>query len=171
MTDTETTQGDLIASELLWIHESIRRDLASVRSLAADVVAGADPGEVRESLDTMRTNGPLWKLKVNCLQYCRFVHHHHQLEDAMMFPIVRDRRPETGTVIDRLEADHRKVAVLLDDVTDATGALDDESDSSARREAADALEALADHLTEHLAYEEEELLPVLRTLTAADFGR
>jgi len=158
--------GNLVADELIWIHDSIRRDLGLVRELAADVAAGAEPGEVRERIDSMRTNGPLWKLKVNCLHYCRFVHHHHQLEDTMLFPFVRQARPGSETIIDRLENDHAELVDILDAVTDASGELDDEADAATRQAVVDALERLARYLTEHLEFEEENFVPLLRTITA-----
>lgn len=162
--------GNLVADELIWIHDSIRRDLGLVRELAADVAEGAEPGEVRERIDSMRTNGPLWKLKVNCLHYCRFVHHHHQLEDAMLFPFVRQARPDSDTIIDRLENDHAQLVDILDAVTDASGELDDDADAATRQAVVDALEQLAGHLTEHLAFEEENFVPLLRSISAEEIS-
>ena len=142
----------------------IRRDLETVERLAADVVGGKPPGDLRAELDELKTAGPLWRLKVGCLRYCRFVHLHHRLEDTALFPLLREANPEVGPVIDRLETDHRRVHELLTGVEEAAGALGDEADAAARRRVADALELLAGHLLDHLELEEREAGPALRTL-------
>jgi L-rhamnose isomerase len=142
----------------------IRRDLETVERLAAEVVEGTPAEAVRAELDELRTAGPLWRLKVGCLRYCRFVHLHHRLEDTALFPLLREADPEVGPVIDRLEADHRRVHDLLTGVEEAADALGDEAGAAARRRVADALELLATHLLEHLEFEEREAGPTLRTL-------
>jgi hypothetical protein len=72
-----TPQGRALFEELLWVHSVVRRDLDTVEQLARAVADGM-PGELLESeLRELKTSGPLWQLKVNCLRYCRFVHSHH----------------------------------------------------------------------------------------------
>jgi len=122
------------------------------------------PGaELEAELRELKTGGPLWQLKVGCLRYCRFVHLHHNLEDAMLFPALREADPAIGPVVDRLEADHRRVSDLLDAVEAAAARLTaDEQD--ARADVVLALDELHGHLLEHLEYEELRAGPVLRTL-------
>jgi hypothetical protein len=48
----------------------------------------------------------LWRLQVNCLHYCSFVHLHHNAEDADFFSGLRDTNPAIDPVIDRLQAEH-----------------------------------------------------------------
>jgi hypothetical protein len=148
--------------DLQWLHDMVRRDLQTCRDLAAAVLAGAD---VRVGIDNLQTNGPLFQLRVNCLQYCGFVHHHHALEDAMVFPAIRRAAPDLGVTIDRLQADHRQVSGLLDEVDAAADDLDGSTTAPARQRLAGALTDLAGVLTEHLAFEETVLAPVLRTWT------
>jgi len=152
--------------ELLWVHGMIRRDLDTVRELAGAVTNGEPAHEVRESLDDLKTNGPLWKLKVNCLHYCRFVHSHHGAEDRMLFPALRAANPELAPVVDRLEADHRKVSVLLDEVEAACRGLGGDEESASRSSLAAALDELAEHLLEHLGFEEESVEDTMRSMTA-----
>lgn len=158
------TAGASLYDELLWVHGMIRRDLETVRGLAGAVTNGAPAADVKGTLDDLKTNGPLWKLKVNCLHYCRFVHSHHGAEDAMLFPALRAANPELAPVVDRLEADHRKVSLLLDDLEEAARSLSAEEESRAR--VATALNGLADHLIEHLAFEEESVADTMRAMTA-----
>jgi hypothetical protein len=121
----ETDRGKAIFEELLWVHSIIRRDLEIVERLAADVGDGL-PGEaVEDALGELKTAGPLWQLKMNCLRYCSHVHAHHGAEDVLLFPALRAVDPSIGPVVDRLEADHARVSDLLDVVEAAARALTD----------------------------------------------
>lgn len=113
----ETELGRALFGELQWVHDVLRRDLATVERLAAEVTEGLSGPELERELDTLRTAGPLWQLKVNCLRYCRFVHHHHRIEDVALFPALRRSDPSLGPVVDRLEADHLRVSELDQPVT------------------------------------------------------
>ena len=161
---------DSLFDELLWVHRMIRRDLETVRELAAAAANGdASAAEVRDGVEALKTNGPLWKLKVNCLHYCAFVHSHHNAEDAMLFPRLRAADPDLGPVVDRLEADHREVSDLLDEVEAAAGALRGEIATEQRARVATALDDLAGHLLEHLEFEEENVAEAMRAMPP--FGR
>jgi hypothetical protein len=158
----ETEQGKAIFQELLWVHGAIRRDLATVEELAAEVLAGLPAEEARARVEELKTNGPLWRLKVNCLRYCRFVHSHHNAEDALFFPTLRAANPGLAPVVDKLEADHRAVSDLLDEVEVAAGDLD--GDDASRARLADGLAELAAELLVHLDFEELEAGPTIRRL-------
>ncbi len=160
----ETDRGRAMFEELLWIHSVIRRDLKIVEQLAADVGDGL-PGEaVEEALGELKTTGPLWQLKVNCLRYCRFVHAHHGAEDVLLFPALRAVDPSIGPVVDRLEADHARVSDLLDVVEAAARELTETDGGDARRRVIDGLQDLHGHLLEHLDYEERNAGPTIRRL-------
>ena len=162
----ETAQGRAIFEELLWVHSAIRRDLATVAGLAEAVGDGMKAGEVRDRIEGLRTNGPLWQLKINCLQYCRFVHAHHNHEDALFFPRLRAANPELDPVVDRLEADHRRVSDLLDETEAAAAALEDEDCAESRDRLVAALGELGEQLLAHLDYEEERAGPTIRRLAS-----
>jgi len=85
----ETDRGRAMFEELLWVHSMIRRDLQTVERLAGDVADGLSGEAVEDALGELKSAGPLWRLKVNCLRYCRFVHAHHGAEDALLFPVLR----------------------------------------------------------------------------------
>jgi hypothetical protein len=160
----ETERGRAMFQELLWVHAAIRRDLETVERLAADLENGL-PGEaVQVTLDELKARGPLWRLKVNCLRYCRFVHAHHGAEDTLLFPALRAADPSIGPVVDRLEADHSQVSELLDVIEVAAGALTETDADDARRRVIDGLCDLRAHLLEHLDYEEQSAGPTLRRL-------
>jgi len=152
-----TALGEAFYEELLWVHGMLRQELELVRSLAARVADGLPADELRVEVAALKANGPLWALKVNCLHYCRFVHGHHRLEDIALFPALRAADPDIAPVVDRLEADHRVVAAQLEEIEAAVA-----GDEQERVIAA--LDALADHLLEHLAFEEENIGPTLRRM-------
>jgi iron-sulfur cluster repair protein YtfE (RIC family) len=162
--DSTIMPGDGLVQELIWVHNMLRRDLETVRRLAAEVASGASPETVQEQIAKLETSSPLWKLRLNCLTYCRFVHHHHKLEDTHLFPALRHANPELGSVVDRLEADHLQIGGNLDEIGTATFGLAQEDTIENRQRVVDALNALADHLLEHLAFEEESISPTLRTM-------
>ncbi len=160
----ETARGRAMFEELLWIHSVIRRDLEIVEQLAADVSEGL-PGEaVEDALAVLKTGGPLWQLKVDCLRYCRFVHAHHGAEDGLLFPALRAADSSIGPVVDRLEADHARVSDLLEIVEAAARALTETDHGDARRRVIDSLRDLHAHLLEHLDYEELRAGPTIRRL-------
>jgi iron-sulfur cluster repair protein YtfE (RIC family) len=157
-----TPQGEALFQDLLWVHSLVRHDLQVVRELAARVEHGLDADQLRAELEALETSGPLWHLRVNCLQYCRFVHHHHRLEDIALFPAIRRQNPELGSVVDRLQADHRRVAEILERIETAAAGLTEDDTPETRRRVADGLGELAEHLLAHLDFEEESVGPALR---------
>jgi hypothetical protein len=159
------SRGGAMVAELKWVHDMIRGDLRIVRQLAADAEAGRPAGEIAAGIATLAAGGPLWQLRVNCLQYCQFVHHHHQAESVMLFPALRRANPALGPVVDKLEADHAQVAVLLDDVTGTAGDLADDDTPGTRRQLSAALQVLSDVLLAHLAYEEENTADTMRGMS------
>jgi hypothetical protein len=160
----ETAIGRAMFDELLYIHSAIRADLATVERIAAEVASGLPAAVVLTEIDELQTRSPVWQLKVNCRMYCRFVHLHHRLEDTAFFPSLRRANPALSPVVDKLEADHRVVSTLLDEVDNAAWALSEDGDATARRRVVDALTALATQLLEHLQYEEREAGPTIRRM-------
>jgi hypothetical protein len=161
--------GDALAEELKWVHDMIRRDLVTVRRMAAEAAAGRPSADLQAELAALATNSPLWQLKINCLQYCHFVHSHHHAESVLLFPELRRTNPALNPVVDRLEADHARVSDLLDEVEAAAQALRGKDDSAMRQRLVDALQNLTVELLAHLRYEEEQISGTLRTWTRWPF--
>jgi iron-sulfur cluster repair protein YtfE (RIC family) len=158
--------GEGLAAELVWVHDMIRRDLETVRRLASEVARGLPGQDAQAGIRSLAASGPLWQLKINCLQYCRFVHMHHHAESVMLFPELRRANPALNPVVDRLEADHASVAGLLDEVEAAAQALSDREDPALRERLSGALQDLSADLLDHLRYEEDNISGTLRTWTA-----
>ena len=157
-------RGEAMVRELKWVHDMLRRDLQVVRQLAAGVQDGVPAAQVRAGLRSLATRGPLWQLRVNCLQYCQIVHTHHGLESALLFPALRAANPALGPVVDKLEADHQQVSGLLEDVEAAAGDLAGQDSPQARQRLSTALTALSTDLLAHLAFEEENVADTMRTM-------
>lgn len=120
------------------IHDAFRRELALIR----DEVVRSGPGLGAQ-------------LRVNCLTVCQGLHHHHVNEDVGLF-VALDGQPALAATLARLREEHRRIAALverLQQVVDAT----DADPVEVRRE----VERLTTELEAHLAYEEEQLIPVL----------
>ncbi len=155
-------RGEAMLQELLFIHELLRENLQVVASVSADVAKGAALEDITERIQALKSSSIVWRLRAGCIQYCHFVHGHHQHEDHLWFPTLRRLNPAIHGVIDRLESDHKIVAQLLDEVeTIAAQIVENET---ARLMLARALNALSDHLLAHLAYEEANLAPTLRRI-------
>ena len=155
--------GEALVAELKWVHDMIRRDLSAVRRMAADVAAGLPADEIGHAIRSLAANGPLWQLRINCLQYCRFVHSHHHAESVLLFPELRRADPALNPVVDKLESDHVHVSGLLDEVEAAAGDLSTGESPAARQRLTQALDTLSADLLAHLQYEEEQISPALRT--------
>ena len=153
----ETVRGRAIYRLLLAVHATIRRELERVELLAEQALDGMPPEDLRRELDEMKRGGMLWRLQIDCLRYCRFVHSHHNAEDVIFFPELRDTNPAIGPVIDRLQADHRRVSDQLDAVEAAANALAEYDSKPAREALAGALQNLGEQLLEHLSYEERNV--------------
>ncbi len=161
-------RGDALLRELLWIHGIIRHNLEVISSLVGQIEDGAPADEVRARIEELKSTSIVWTLRTNCLQYCGLVHSHHHGEDAMFFPGLRRVNPTLNAAIDKLEADHRVVAGLLDRVESAASRLTGEN--TTRDELAGALRGLGDLLLTHLDFEETTLAPTLRRLNGWPFG-
>lgn len=154
--------GEHLVRELTWVHDLLRDDLARLRALGDRVAANATPESIRAEIAKLQTTSPLWKLRVNCLTYCRFTHQHHTHEDVALFPALRAFDPALESVVDRLEADHRLVSDILDQIETGAGKLTEDDTVTTRLQIVDAMAALSEHLLDHLDYEEDAISPVLR---------
>lgn len=156
-----TAPAEGMFRELLAIHAMLRRDLATIRRLARDARSGATASAILAGVRELETRSPLWQLKFGCLHYCRFVHAHHTIEDAAVFPMVRKHDPSLNSVVDRLEEDHLKVHHITERIAAAAEAVSADRAGEGRIALVEALTELEEHLLGHLAFEEQSLGPLL----------
>jgi hemerythrin-like domain-containing protein len=139
------------------IHTYFRRELRLAGGLVRGIPVGDRhrAGVVVDHLDLLR----------------RTLHHHHTIEDELLWPVLLERVPEElAPIVHLMESQHERVDVLLTAVDTALPALRDADDPALRDEVADTLDTLYVHLVEHLDAEEERLLPIAaRCLTQAQW--
>jgi hypothetical protein len=156
--------GRIAQRTLRGIHDHLRAEMRqvvqAVRSAATGTVPAADARALVAGM-TMSVN--YRALGSFCGQYCAVVDMHHRIEDAVLFPDLRAADPRLGAVLDRLSVEHVTVHAVLVELDRAlvemVGSGADELPS-----VQDAVERLSDALLDHLAYEEDELLPALGRL-------
>jgi hemerythrin-like domain-containing protein len=95
------------------------------------------------------------------MHYCRFVHTHHTIEDAALFPMVRKHDPSLNSVVDRLEEDHLKVHHITERIAAVAADVAGDASGVNRFQLVEALTELETHLLEHLDFEEISLGPLL----------
>ncbi|MGN9811697.1 nitroreductase/quinone reductase family protein [Micromonospora sp. BQ11] len=124
---------------LVAVHDAFRRELALIR-------------------DEIDASGPRVgaQLRVNCLTLCAGLHHHHRMEDQGLFAWLAVERPDLVEVRQRLDAEHRAMAALLEQLQ-AVLATPQPDREALRRDVA----RLTGQVEAHLAYEEEHLVPLL----------
>jgi deazaflavin-dependent oxidoreductase (nitroreductase family) len=120
------------------VHDAFRRELALIRDEVA--ATGASVGV---------------QLRMNCLTLCAGLRNHHAGEDGMLFPMLAEQRPDLAPTLERLRVEHERVAAL---VAQLQVAVDGPADPALLRREVD---RLVDELEQHLAYEEEQLVPAL----------
>ncbi len=163
MSSTPDSRTEPLYTELLMVHGMLRDGLATVAELADRAAEGDDATILAADVAELARDSALWRLRANCLYHCRFVHGHHSLEDAAVFPAVRAAAPDIAGEVDRLEADHQVIAGHLHAVEDAAAGLADGMPGD-RRRLVEALRRLQADLLDHLAREESLLRPVLRSM-------
>ena len=92
---------------------------------------------------------------------------HHGVEDAIFFPALRERAPETAAVLDQLDAEHHLLDRLMEDCRVAIEGVVTGDDPAA---AAQLLRRLADVMDDHLDLEDREVVPQFgRWFTVAEY--
>jgi hypothetical protein len=138
------------------IHSALKRDLVRTR----EVLAAARPplGRQRQALGDHVT----WLMA--------FLHAHHRAEDAGLWPLVRQRNPAAGELLDSLEADHARIAPAADALAEAARQYRTTTTDAPRVTLLDALDRLLEVLVPHLDREVDEAMPVVAaSITAGEW--
>ena len=95
---------------------------------------------------------------------------HHPKESELLFPKVRERCPELGRVLDRLEREHAAGEVMIRELAHTLLAYEVMGES--RREACEqAVQRYVAFYLDHMGVEEDQILPAARQhLGAADWA-
>ncbi|HEX8804859.1 MAG TPA: hemerythrin domain-containing protein, partial [Acidimicrobiales bacterium] len=110
----------------------------------------------------------------------RFLEAHHATEDAGLYPMVRERDPAAGDLLDEMHAQHEAIGPCVAAVAscaaaygraEANGA-DGEGDGDDRARLLAAVDRLGETLLPHLRREEDEAMPlVAATITDGELRR
>jgi hemerythrin-like domain-containing protein len=98
------------------------------------------------------------------------LHHHHESEDTLLYPLLVARVPEQAANTERVEHEHQLVAGAIDAVSTACAAWRRAPSAETGEALAAALVGLNDTLQPHLDDEEREIVPLAAvTLTQAEW--
>lgn len=129
--------------ELRQVHVRLRAAVARAREAAES----GDP-----------TQSPAGELLLYCHGFCAALTDHHRSEDAALFPVIEQARPDLGPVLATLTEDHGLLAGLIEDLEQAVGA---GADAEHVLRHLDGIEAI---MESHFGYEERRLIAVLDAL-------
>jgi hemerythrin-like domain-containing protein len=88
-----------------------------------------------------------------------FLEAHHDGEEKLVFPLLRERCAEDGALIDHMDEQHHEALALLEEAKSSLAAWPG-GDAAAQLAAQDRLGKLSSHLGEHLSEEEQKVLPL-----------
>jgi hemerythrin-like domain-containing protein len=136
------------------VHSALRRDLRRAHMV---LETAPYPTENRRRA-----------LADHILWMTEFLHMHHTGEDRGLWPLIRSRKPSARELLDRMDADHKRIGPAIVAVQEAAG--DYRNDEAARERMVGAITALDDVLLPHLRREELEMMPVVaKTITTDEF--
>ncbi|MER6472392.1 hemerythrin domain-containing protein [Streptomyces collinus] len=142
--------------EMVIVHRVFRREAALLPRLVRAVPAG----------DTARAR----VIAEYAEEYTYGLHHHHRLEDELIWPLLRTRAGAHDDLVHRMARQHALIDATLERVQPVLSGWRDSADQGTARTLADLLEEHRDALTEHLDDEERLVLPLVAGhLTVAEW--
>jgi hemerythrin-like domain-containing protein len=142
--------------EMVFVHNCFRRQFHALPGLVHGVPDG-DTTRARTVVDFVD-------------ELTAMLHHHHSGEDDLMWPLLLDRAPMDSALILRMEEQHERIAEIYQQAGTLARDFASSADPSCREELAHALTDLATGLDEHLADEENLVLPLVEeVMTVAEW--
>jgi hemerythrin-like domain-containing protein len=153
-----TAASGVDTREMIAVHSAFRREFG----LAPGLVRGVAPGDVQRAgvvADHLELIGS-------------FLHHHHAGEDKLLWPKLLERVPaELAPTVELMERQHEGVHEVIEEMNAALGRWRTGAAETDRDQLAGALDRLHALLVEHLAAEEQHILPLAsRSLTEEEWG-
>ena len=143
-------------TDMYAVHGVFRDTLGS----APQLVGGVIPGDVERVA-----------LIVNYYEnILSFLEAHHDAEEKLVFPLLRERCPGEDALVDRMAEQHHEAVRLLEEAQRLLQAWP-AGDAAAQKAALDGLDALHAELVDHLDQEEANVLPLAaENLSAEEWG-
>jgi hemerythrin-like domain-containing protein len=155
MTATATTDRP-DTFEMVFVHNCFRKQFGAL----PDLVRGVPDGDVGRARVIVGFLGDL----TNSL------HHHHEGEDELMWPLLLERAPMDSALVLRMEEQHERIGELYQRAADNAAVFADTAAPGSRAELAETLTELMAALSEHLRDEEVHILPLVeRVLTVPEW--
>jgi len=151
-----TSAATIDVSDMFAVHRALRDTLEAAPRLVGDVPAG--DAARRELVANFYAN------------VIAFLEVHHHGEEELVFPLLRERRPDDVDLVERIAAQHRDVDRLT---AESVALLErwQSGEEGERTACGAALRALGERLVEHLDDEERLLLPLCAaSLSEAEWG-
>jgi hemerythrin-like domain-containing protein len=137
-------------AEMTTIHSAFRRELR----LAPALLRGVEHGD--------RLRAGIVASHLDLLD--RFLHHHHTIEDDMLWPKLLERVPEEiAPIVELMETQHETVAVLLERTVALRAEWRKDADAGRAAELAGLYAELHAALVEHLDAEEQQVMPLVES--------
>jgi Hemerythrin HHE cation binding domain len=151
-----TAQGPADTRMMGIVHGALRRDLLRTRD------ALATPPYPQGRRRRVLGEHVVWMMG--------YLHAHHTGEDEGLWPLVRERNPAAGALLDSLEAEHRRIDPAAASLTAAGQRYAQAADDQPRTELISALDELTAVLFPHLDREVAEAMAVVSaSITHADW--
>jgi hemerythrin-like domain-containing protein len=100
-----------------------------------------------------------------------FLHAHHEGEDALLYPLLVERAPESDALFSRMESQHLDVATNVQEAESAAESFGRSASADDGAALALACRSLLEEMAVHLDEEEAEVLPIAsRTITPEEWG-
>jgi hemerythrin-like domain-containing protein len=146
-------------AEMTTIHSAFRRELR----LAPALIRSVEHGD--------RLRAGIVGVHLDLLD--RFLHHHHTIEDDMLWPKLVERVPaEIAPIVELMETQHQTVAHLLERTAVLRAGWRANADHDRGTELASLYARLHDALIEHLDAEEQRVMPLVEVcITAKEWQR
>lgn len=142
--------------EMVFVHNCFRKQFGALPGLVAAVPDG-DTGRATVLVDFLG-------------ELTTSLHHHHEGEDELMWPLLLERAPLDSALILRMEEQHERIGELYHRAAEHAAAFAATADPGSRADLAETLTELDAALGEHLHDEEVQILPLVeRVMTVAQW--
>ncbi len=98
------------------------------------------------------------------------LHHHHEAEDELLYPLLLERVPDEAESTESIDGEHAVINTSVNDAEAACAAWRADPTAESASALADALDHVNEVMTPHLDHEEQVIVPLAaRTLTQAEW--
>lgn len=146
--------GPIDVREMLGIHDALRKEFASLPLMVKGVGEG-DSGRAGIVGD-------------HVLFMCDLLQVHHEGEDAAIWPLLRERAPDSAALVGTMVEQHHALEAMLASVREQAAAWQADSHVNNRAGLHTSLIRLERLLLDHLSLEETETLPVIAATLSAE---